>query len=278
MLKKDTIDLIKAYGFDVDKLVAAIKDEKEVDYEVPKFNALTDDQLTTRDANNVEVGKKAVEPELRKTLVAEVGKRLGFTPKGERIGDLVTDLQARINATSDEKLKTLQDQVTLLSKDKEKLEGDVTTERSKADTAIFHSNLLTHLPAGRDPKRVRDDERILMLTRDITFEVVDGKRIAKRNGEVIKDPKSHAPLPEAEVVKLYSAERGWDKEAAGGGGGGGRGGGHDGGGGGGGALKKFSQAKDQWKAENPEGNVNSPEFTTYVNKLAKADPTFDMYN
>jgi len=277
-LKKETIDLIKGYGFDVDKLIAAVKDEKEIDYEVPKFNALTDDQLTTRDATKVEEGKKAAEPELRKTFVQEVGKRLGFTPKGERIGDLVTDLQTKINATGDDKVKQLQDQVTLLTKDKEDLTTSLAGEKKNAENARFESDLITHLPAGRDGKKLRDDERVMMLTRDITFELVDGRRVAKRNGEVVRDAKTQAPLPIGDVVKLYAAERGWDKEAAGGAGGsGGRGGGNDGGGGGGGAIKKFSQAQESWLKENPGGNVVSPEFTAYVNKLAKDDPTFDMY-
>lgn len=274
-LKKADIDKIKALGFDVDKLIAAIKDEKEVDYAVPDGQLFTDDQLTTRDNTKVAEAKTAAETEVRKTLVKEVGKRLGFEPKGERIGDLVTDLQTRINATGDEKVKTLQEQVNLLTKDKESLTAAIDNEKKTADQVRFQYELIGHLPATRDGKRLRDDERISLLTRDVTFELVDGKRIAKRNGEVLKDPKTHAPLPVPDVVKAYSAERGWDKEVAPSSGG--RGGGSDGGSGGSGAPKTFSQAKEQWKKDNPDGNPTSPEFTDYVNKLAKEDKTFDTY-
>lgn len=276
MLKKEAIDKIKGYGFDVDKLIAAVKDEKEVDYPVPEFEALTADQLATRDAGKIAEGKTTGETEARKTLVKEVGTRLGFTPKGERIGDLVTDLQAKINATGDEKVKTLQDQVVLLTKDKETLTELVATEKKTASQARFEAELVSHLPTGRG-KILRDDERVLMLTRDITFEEVDGKRVAKRNGEILKDPKSHAPLPVPDVVKLYAGERGWDKETAGSGSGG-RGGSSDGGGGGIGAIKNMTQAKEQWKKDNPDNpNTMSTEFTTYVNKLAKDDKTFNIY-
>ncbi len=277
MLKKETIDKIKGYGFDVDKLIAAVKDDKEVDYPVPEFEALTTDQLATRDAGKIAEGKTAGETEARKLLVKEVGTRLGFTPKGERIGDLVTDLQARINATGDDKVKSLTEQVNLLTKDKETLTEQLTSEKKTTSKTLFEAQLLTHLPASRDPKKLRDDERILMLTRDIVFEEVDGKRVAKRNGEILKDPKTHAPLPADAVVKLYSTERGWDKEAATGGAGG-RGGSSDCGSGGSGSIKKFSHAKEQWLKDNPEGNPNSTEFTSYVNKLAKEDKTFDMYS
>lgn len=277
MLKKETIDKIKGYGFDVDKLQAAIKDEKEIDFAVPDFIPMTQADLDTRDATKIADGKKDAEADVRKVLVKEVGTRLGFTPKGDRIGDLITDLQAKINATGDEKVKTLQDQVTLLTKDKETLSDQLTTEKKTHSQTLFHTELIGHLPTTRG-KALRDDERVVMLTRDISFEEIDGKRVGKRNGEVIKNPTTHAPLPVPDIVKLYATERGWDKESTGGAGGGGRGAGSDPGGGGAGGLKKYSQVKDQWKKDNPDGNLTSPEFTTYLNKVAKDTPDFNMYD
>lgn len=277
MLKKETLDKIKGYGFDVDKLLAAIKDEKEVDYPVPEFVPMTQAELDTRDAGKIAEGKTTGETEARKTFVKEVGTRLGFTPKGERIGDLVTDLQTKINATGDDKVKTLQDQVNLLMKDKETLSTQLDSEKQTASKAVFEAELLGHLPAGRG-KNLRDDERIMIMNKEITWDLVDGKRVAKRNGEILKDPKTHAPLPAPEVVKLYATERGWDKEAAAGGGAGGRGGGNDGSGGGAGGQKKYSQVKEQWIKDNPDKNPTSTEFTNYVNKIAKDTPDFDMYS
>lgn len=276
MLKKDTSDKLKTFGFDVDKLIAAIKDEKEIDFEVPEVIAMTLAEIDARDATKTADGKKLGEKESRVALVKEVGTRLNITLKGERIADLVNEIQTEFNKTGDQKITTLQEQINLLTKDKESLTGQV-ADSSKAISRIkFENELIAHLPATRG-KDLRDDERISLMNRDIVFEDLDGKMVAKRNGEIVKDGKTHAPLPVAEVVKSYSTERGWDKAAAGGGDGG-RGGRNDGAGGGGGAAKKYSQVKDEWQKANPDGNILSPEFTDHVNAIAKADPSFDMYN
>lgn len=274
-LKKDTIDKIKSYGFDVEKLIAAIKDDKEVDYPVPEFTPMTQAELDTRDAGKIAEGKTAGETEARKVFIKEVGTRLGFTPKGERLGDLVTELQTKINATGDEKVKTLQDQVILLTKDKDTLTEQLQVEKQTTSKTLFHTDLISHLPTNRS-NDLKDKERIMMLTSDIDFVDVDGKRVGKRNGEVIKDPKTHAPLPVPDIVKLYSTERGWDKVSGKDGGRGGKTDKADGSGGAG--LKKFSEVKAKWLEDNPEGNPNSPEFTAHVNKIAKETTDFDMYH
>ena len=49
MLKKETAEKIKSFGFDVDKLIAAIKDEAEVDYTVPDVQVFKASDLEARD-------------------------------------------------------------------------------------------------------------------------------------------------------------------------------------------------------------------------------------
>lgn len=276
MLKKETIDKIKGIGFDVDKLIAAIKEEKETDYEVPDIVPMTQAQIDARDTVKIGEGKTAGEAAAREIFVKEVGTKLNLTLKGTRIGDLVTEVQKGLNATSDDKVKTLQDQVAALATDKENLSKELTGEKSKTSNTLFQFELISHLPTTRG-KNLRDDERILMLTRDITFEDQGGKRVAKRNGDILKDPKTHAPLPVPDVVKMYASERGWDKETIPGKEGG-RGGGSDGTGGGGNASKKYSEVKEQWVKENPDKNPLSSEFTDYVNKIATDNKDFDFYS
>lgn len=276
MLKKETIDKVKAMGFDVDKLIAAIKEEKEVDYAVPEIVPMTQAEIDARDAIKIGEGKTAGEAAAREAFVKEVGTKLNLQLKGGRIGDLVTEVQKGMNATNDDKVKTLQDQVTALTTDKENLNKELGSEKSKTSDTLFQFELISHLPANRG-KNLRDDERVLMMTRDITFETVGGKKVAKRNGEIVKDSKTHAPLPVPDVVKLYATERGWDKETVAGKDGG-RGGGSDGGSGGASGLKKYSAVKDQWVKDNPDKNVMSTEFTDHVNKIAKETTDFDMYS
>lgn len=272
MLKKETLDKITGFGFDTEKLIAAIKDDKEVDYEIPAINVISTTDLETRDANKLLEGKRAGEKESRIALVKEVGTRLNISLKGERIADLVNEIQTEFNKGGDQKITSLQEQVNLLTKDKTTLAEQLTSEKTRASQAIFESNLIGHFPTNRS-KVLTDSERLGIIKNTFQFEEIDGKPVAKKNGEVLKDANTHAPLPIDKVIGDYFTERQWVEAAAGGGGG--RGGGNSGGGGTGGA-KNFSQAKAEWLKANPDGNPVSPEFMSYVDKLAKADTTFNM--
>src|SRR5690242_13264402 len=118
MLKQVDIDKIKSYGFDVDKLIEAIKAEGEVDYEVPEFVAMKQADLDARDQNKIAEGKKEGEKSGEKdainTLRKELGKRLSLELKGERLGDIANEIQAKINQGENEKLQELQTQNNLL--------------------------------------------------------------------------------------------------------------------------------------------------------------------
>ena len=84
-LKQASIDKLKGFGLDVDKLIAAIKADTEQDYDIPEVTVLTATQLTERDNVKIADGKKLGETEAKTTLVKELGKRLNTDFKGERL-------------------------------------------------------------------------------------------------------------------------------------------------------------------------------------------------
>jgi hypothetical protein len=279
-LKQPTIDKLKGFGFDVDKLIAAIKAEAEQDYEIPEVTLLTPTQLTERDNVKIADGKKLGEAEAKSTLVKELGKRLNTDFKGERLADVVNEIQAFTNKNGDEKVKLLQDQVTALTTDKTTLSSKLTEFESNLQAAKFDSELIGFFPTNRGAG-LTDSERLTLLKSAITFETVDGKPVAKRNGQVVTDPTTHAPLPVKNVIESYFTEKPLllgTVQAPGTGGSGGRGGGDNPPGGRGTAgIKKFSEAEKAWKEQNPTGNTMSSEFTAFVDKLAKTDPEFNYY-
>lgn len=274
-LKKETIEKIKAFGFDVDKLIEAVKAEAEVDYAVPEeVEVLKKTDLEARDANKMAEGKRVGETEGEKKgkeLAAKAFKKKFSIEDETKDIDKVVELVSAKVATGDVGLKS---QVDALLKDKEALTTQLTGEQTKAKQAQFESQLISFFPPNRSAD-LRDAERLQLLKMDLTFEEADGKTVVKRNGQVLQHKDTHAPLPVNQVITDYFTERKW---VAAGTGEGGRGGGDNPGGGGGAGIKKMSQAQDTWKKENPNGNVISPEFTAYVNKLAKDVPDFDMYN
>jgi hypothetical protein len=275
-LKKETIDKLKKYGFDTDKLIAAITAEAEQDFDLPEVTVLTDAQLTERDNVKIGEGKKAGEVEARSTLVKELGKRLNLDLKGERLADVVGEIQTFVNKNGDEKVTMLQNQITALTTDKNQLTAKVTEFETNLSAAKFENELLGYFPVNRGTG-LSDIERLTLIKSAINFEQVDGKYVAKRDGVVVTDPTTHAPLPIGKVIEGYFAEKpfllgGQQAPTPSGRGAG------DSNPGGAGGVTKLSQAEKAWLVDNPDGNIMSPEFTAYVDKIAKEDLTFDFYS
>ena len=179
-----------------------------------------------------------------------------------------------MSATADDKTKLLQEQVTALLADKEALTAKEATYQQQIETIQLDSMLATHLPKEfggfKTPSLLRE------LKADITFEKVDGNYVAKRNGEVVKDPKTKQPMPIDGVVTAYKEERGWKEvQAAAAGGRGGqqkpvnspaneK------------SLKTRSEAEAYWKEQNPDKSAVSAEYMAWYSEIAKNDG-FNLY-
>jgi hypothetical protein len=283
-LKSTTIDKLKAvYGLDVDALINAIKSEEEIDLELPEVVVMSQADLETRDANKVTAGKTDGEKEARNTLIKEVAKRLNIEVRGERIGDLVTAIEKVKNTSDDQKVQMLTEQINNLQRDKETLSKDLELSRSQADEARFDSDLIASFPVHRTSD-LSDRERLLLLKANMKFETVDGKLVAKRNGEVLRDGKTQNPLGLNDVVNTFFSEKKWVSDGTGSqqqqqqqGGRGGKDNPPPQGGGSAG-VRKMSQFKEKWLAENQNANTMSPEFTAAVSKHAKEVTDFDWHN
>ena len=270
MLKKETAEKIKSFGFDVDKLISAIKDEAEVDYTVPEVQVFTTEQLEARDTNTKAEGKREG--------VAE-GKTAGIEIAGKQIAkkfnlpdtvdkknlDKVIEAVSTSAAAGDEGLK---EQIKLLQKDKESLLTEKENIIKEKEQLSFDNTLISYFPAERDGS-LEDSERLMLVKHALQFETVDGKQVVKKNGEVLRNPTTKDPLPVKDAISSLFTERKWVTAGQGGRGG------QDNPGKGGGGLKKFSQAQEQWQKENPTGNVMSPEFASYVGNIAKDNTDFD---
>jgi len=273
-LKTADKDKLKALHLDVDKLIAAITATEEVDFAVPEVTAFTAEQLETRDNTKVAEGKRIGEPEGEKKgkeLAAKaLKKKFGIEDESKDLDKVVDLVNAKV-ATGDQGLK---EQVAALLKDKETLQGTIAEKDKVIAGAKFDNDLLSFFPANRG-NGLADDERLAIIKSKFQFETVDGKVVAKRDGQTITDPKTHAPLPVKDVIGNYFTERKWVGEGPTGG----RGGDDTPPPGGGGTgIKTRSAAEAQWKKENPTGNPVSPEFQTYLDNVAKDVTDFDYYN
>lgn len=273
-LKTDAIEKIKKFGLDVDKLIAAIKDDNEVDIEIPEMEVMKAEDLIARDSNKIAEGKKLGEKEGEakgKELAAKAfRKKFALEDAvGNDIDKVVEAVNTKL-ATGDEGLKK---QIELLQKDKELLQNEKTSLETKANQAVFDSQLISFFPANRTAD-LKDSERLALAKMDLTFEQVDGKYVAKRNGEIVRDKNTQNPLPINQVITDCFSERKWVGSQ---GGEGGRGGGDNPlNGGGTKGVKKYSEFEEKWKAENPDKNELSIEFQEALGKHAKEHVDFNM--
>lgn len=279
-LKKEALEQLKKYGFDTEKFIEAVKADAETDVEIPDFVPIKADDLTSRDNNMKEAGRKEGEEAAKKTLITETAKRLNLEIRGERIGDLVSALEKVKNSSDDQKVRELSTQRDLLQRDKETLASQLEEAKRQAKMAQFDSDLITMFPTNRSTD-LSDRERLALVKMGLQFEEVDGKLVAKRNGDVLRDANSQNPLPVADVIKNYFSEKKWVSDGnpaptpTGGRGGkdtpppanGGTGG-----------MKKYSDYEAQWLKDNPGKNTASAEFITAVQKHAKEVQDFDFYN
>jgi hypothetical protein len=276
MLKADTKEKIKAFGFDVDKLIEAIKAEAEVDYAIPDdVTVLKNSDLEARDLNNKTAGKTEgiTEGEKKgKELAAKAFKRK------LSISDTVPNEIDKVIEAANEQLgrgdQGLKEQIDLLQKDKERLETEKKDLQGRAEQAAFDSELISYFPSNRTTD-LTDGERLALVKMNMSFETLDGKTVVKRNGEIVRDKNSQSPLAIKDVVASLFTEKKWN---GGDPGAGGRGGGDNPPGGNGAGLKKISAFREKWTAENPGKDSNGPEFQEAIGKHAKDMKDFDWYN
>lgn len=276
MLKKETLQLIAALTkTDITKLEAAIKDEKEVDYEIPKeLTVLSKEELDARDIAQ----KKLGETDGVQIGVKLVKKAAGL-PEDAPAKDPAKVAQAIIDKATadakvkpDEKVNQLTEQVTLLQKQLGEKDTEITNAKSIAERVQLDTKILTSFPKER-ASTLTDGEYLTLLKTNHNFKEVDGNIIVEKDGKPMRDAKTTNPLPLIDAVTSIFAERKWITEQ---GAGGGRGGGDKGGGG---MFTKKSQVIAKYEAEGK--NINGADGQVIIAELtalAKADPTFDMNN
>lgn len=279
-IKKEDLDKLKTTlkGVDVDKMIAAAVATDEQPFEVPAdLSVLTAAELSARDANVTATAQRAGEAtgETKgKELAAKAFRKKFNLP--DTIGVDIDKVVEAVNTELNKGDAGLKEQVTKLLADKTELETKVKETESKATAALFDAELIGMFPAGRTGD-LQDHERLMLIKNQIEFVDVDGKKAAKlkKDGKIIEDSATHAPLPLDQAMKTIFTERKWIGEG-GGGNEGGRGGGNSGGGAGGSAgIKQMSKYIEQWKVNNPGKNHVSPEFDADLAKHTKDVTDFD---
>lgn len=276
MISQAKKDAAKKLGFDIDAIVAAAADAKEVDIAVPEGEILTAAQLATRDGVKIEEGKKLALPEAEQkafdTVVTMVKNHTGIELKGKRIGDVVKEIKTVLETSTDDKAKALQERNTLLLADKATLTSERDAAKMELKTGQFEMNILSKLPANNMGLSAKESFEVLKL-RGYAAESTDAGVIWKKNGVELKDPTTHAPLDGDKAIAHIWSEQNLAPVAAKANGG--RGAqqkplvGASG-------ISNKTQAIAAWEEQNPGIDIASAAGQAFYAGCAKADG-FNMF-
>lgn len=276
MLKTEQIKSIATFlKIDPSKLETAIKDEKEVEVELPKEGQfMTPTDIESRDKNIKSTGYNEGVTAGKEMLVKDLKQSQGLTFEGKDPEKFITEFKTKVlteaklqpNEALKEKetiIANLQKNVQTLTEEKQQLEN--THKVQQLNSKIYREVPPTSV--GFEPEEVINS----MKLKGYDFEPDEaGGIIAKLNGQVLRDQTTQNPLTVKDVIGSYVKERKWEKSEAETPRGRGAGNSTPNLGG----ASTLSQAKKAWEEQGK--SANSSEFTAYVQGLAKDNQDFDM--
>jgi hypothetical protein len=278
MLKKEQMTVIAGLmKIPVDTLEKAIKDESEVDIEIPSgLTVLSTEELEARDNNTkneaIKVGKELGVKEVRKAAGLEEGIGVDATKIASAIVDkAVADAKIEPN----KKVNELQEQITQLKGVVTQKDTEISNIQKSAKQVKLDAVILKSLPKDRKSD-MADEDYLTLVKSSLEFDDSEGDAIiVKKGGQPLRHATTKDPLPLGEALESHFKEKNWVGQggAGGAGGQGGRGGGNNGGPK---VYTKMSELKADWEASGK--SIQGAEFTAKLTEVTKAYPEFDSAN
>lgn len=272
MLKSEVIEKLKSFGLPVDELVTAIKAPGEVEVQIPDLTVFTADALAARDVNMKSEGAKEKGAEMKNAGIEIASKAIAKAfnldattvdfKNPEKVAEALKAMQAKGDPG-------LSEQIALLQKDVERLNGEKETILKQQKEFQFDNELMSAFPQNRS-QVLNDREYLMAIKNNLQFVEEDGQQVVKRNGEIVRDATTRNPKPAKDVIADLFNERKWIDS----GGSGGRGGGDKTPTGG--QFKTYSEVEKAWFQSHPEGSEMTAEFSAFYQSAAKA-PDFDPH-
>lgn len=274
MLNKETINKIaKSLKLKVEELESALTNETEVALVIPELTILTAEEITARDEN---IGRTKYNE--GKTAGVEMGVKelkneLGLDFDGKDIKSLVNAVQKKTlddaKIEPNKKVEELNNVVANLQKTIADKESEKTALVTQLQTTTLNTKILSAMPSNR-LTTLNDNEYLTLIKSSYEFAEEDGKIVAKKDGNIVRNPTTQSPLDAKEVIESFFTEKKFI--TTGNGGQGGQGGGNSGGNAG--VFTKLSELEGKFVKEGK--SLQGTEFASAVAEARKANPQFDL--
>lgn len=274
MLKKNDLSkLAKLLRLDEAAVVAAITSPEEVDFAIPELTVLSPEELTKRDENIKSISYKEGKGAAVEMMVKEYREKLDLKFEGKDPEKLIEAIQAKTLADAkvepSKKIEELNNVIANLQNNVKTFESEKAQLVSQFEQVKTDTQLLSLFPANRLPL-LKDNEYLSTLKGEYTFAIEDGKMVAKKGTEIVRDQTTQAPVDPKDVISSYFNERKWINEGEPGRQGRGGKGDH----GKDGVFLKLSELQAKFESEGK--SALGVEFQAAVQAARETNPNFDL--
>ena len=191
-------------------LQAAIGDEKEVSFEIPKLLVFVASELDERDKKvqrkGYDEGKVAGEEILVKTMK----EKYGVTTDGKDADSFVSAFKAKVidetKVEPNQKIKDLEGIVSALRTNVDKTEAKNKDLENQLRKTSIRTDALNSIQ--KDYLLSKADMLSLMTTSGYDIDEENGKVVTRKHGEILRDQKTQDPLSFDVVFDEFAKEKG----------------------------------------------------------------------
>lgn len=268
-------NIAKLLKIDESAFLEAVKSDKESDVKIPELQVFTGQELSARDQNQKKLGYDEGKGAGLEMFVKEQKEKHGLDFEGKDPEKFVSAFQTKVladaKAEPNQKIQEKDGIIANLQATVKDYEAKYNTAEQEKKGIVIKSKLTRAVPAGLP---IDGDEVLLsMQARGYAYEEDEkGVIVFKKNGEIIRDPKTQDPISHEAVISNYvTNERKWvptgegdqdkqgrgfksDRRTSG-------------------VVTSMKEAKAQWEGQGK--SINTAEFQAYVQDAAKTNKEFN---
>lgn len=254
-LNKDLISSIASiYGVTAEDLTAKLTSDTPQELKLAG-QLFTEDELKARDSGKYNEGKEAESEMITKSLK----KKYAYDFEGKNIDSFMSHHEEQLKAKYS---KNSNERVTELEKDIDKLKNSYTEEIETYKGQIqdlsgkYQKQSNKNYLLGIMPKDtvLKPEALITLFNSEYELSEENGVRMIKKNGEVLKDPKTTSPIEPNSVFNDWLVKEKYISGTPG------RGGGNEFGNNNFTDVKTPDQFQSKWAKENPDLETTSPKY------------------
>jgi len=222
MKKTDFLKLLAdRSGVEVTKITEAIASEnEEIEIEVPEMNVFTNEELTDKLKNHIELSRKTIVEQAIKEARNDLREKYGVDFQGKSIDNIVSTSielgKTQANVKPNEKIQELEGVIEKLQKTQNTIEGEWKGKYEALEAKnkeIVNSMFLRSIIPTDIETNLPQEKIAALFNMDIKIGEENGEKVfMDPSGEILRDSKTQNPLTEKEVMDTWIESNGFKRK------------------------------------------------------------------